>query len=468
MSINVPYFYSDNEVLNRAARIALGDIAGNCIPFHDGLLEEEKICIMAGLDYNTPWTRDAAINTMNALCIMDKEIAYNTLLAVCERKGGKTYIGGQYWDAIIWVVGAWQYYLVNSDEKFLDFAIETIKNSLEYFEQTEFDEQTGLFMGAAVYGDGIAAYPDKYAKIKNHLTGILDWPASNQDLASERGYGVPMKALSTNCVYYAAYVILAEMLKIRQQDNELYVDKAEALQHAINKNFWNYETGRYDYLFDEEICCDYAEGLGLAFAILFGVADKEKRVQIVKNTPITEHGIACVWPSFNRYRIGNHYGRHSGTIWPHVQGYWALAMLKEKNTSGFEKELFSMAYKAVSDMQFAEIYHPVTGEIYGGMQERMNEGISVWKSCAKQTWSATAFWAMIYYGIVGLEFTQDRVYVNPYLPTTVDHIELKNLKINEAVVTIVVDRYSDNGSVLEIPKDLTGKHTFYMGCKRGD
>ena len=463
MSIQVPFFNSDNRLLNRAARIATGDIAGNCIPFCDGLLEEEKICIMAGIDYNTPWTRDTAINTMNALSIMDKEVAYNTLLSVCESRNEKTYVGGQYWDAIIWAIGAWQYYLINSDEDFLDFAIETIRNSLEHFEQTEFDEEIGLFMGAAVYGDGIAAYPDKYAKIKNHMTDILDWPESNPQKTSKKGFGIPMKALSTNCVYYAAYQILAKMLEVRKQEHRIYEVKAQDLKNAINQYFWNEETERYDYIFDDEIRCDSAEGLGLAFAILFGIADKEKCDKIIKNTPITEHGIACVWPSFDRYRIGNHYGRHAGTVWPHIQGFWALAMLKEDNISGFEKELFSMAYKAEQDMQFAEIYHPLTGEIYGGMQEDINDGLKVWGSCKKQTWSATAFWSMIFYGIVGLEYHLDKVHVKPYLPRVIDHVELKNLKVGNANVTIIVDRNSGFPREMYIPKDLTGKHIFYLG-----
>ncbi len=462
--INVPYFYSDNGILNRAARIAIGDIAGNCIPYRDGLLNEEKVCIMAGLDYNTPWTRDAAINTMNAISIMDKDVAINTLLSVCEERNGKKYIGGQYWDAIIWAIGAWQYYLVNNDEKFLQFSLDVVKNSLEWFEETELDVNTGLFMGAAVYGDGVAAYPDKYAKMNKHETCILDWPESNKEKISKTGFGIPMKALSTNCVYYAAYMIVAKMCILNNQSNEEYLKKAQDLKDAINKYFWNSETGRYDYLFDDEIRCDSAEALGLAFAVLFGVADKEKCDSIIKNTYVTEHGIACVWPSFERYRIGNHYGRHAGTVWPHAQGYWAMAMLKANNPYAFDKELFEMAYKAVKDMQFAEIYHPISGEIYGGAQENFADGIIEWKSCEKQTWSATAFWLLIFYGIIGLEFGEDNIKIAPHLPRTVNYIELKNLNLGNANITIIIEANSGNENSVVIPKNIEGNHIFYLSC----
>ena len=466
MGINIPYFFSDNNILNRACRIASGDIAGNCVPFQDGLLKEEKVCMIAGLDYETPWTRDTAINTMNALCISDPQTAHNTLLSVCFEENGKTYIGGQYWDAIIWALGAWQYYLVNSDREFLVFAADTIANTLGHYELEEFDEQDGLFTGVAVYGDCVAAYPDKYALTRGHDSSILVWPESNHDLRREKGYGIPMKALSTNCVYYAAYMVEAEMCCSLNRDSGEYRNKAEKLKEAINRNFWNEKTGRYDYFFDDGLRCDAAEGMGLAFAILFGIADEEKCRSIIENTYVTDHGIACVWPSFDRYRIGNHYGRHAGTVWPHIQGFWALAMLRCGERTAFEKEMLSLAHKANRDKHFSEIYHPVTGEPYGGLQENGRKGISYWDSCEKQTWSATAFWAMVYYGLFGLKFSEDAVTVSPYLPTAVDHMELKNLTVGKATVSIIVDRSSDAPSGIRIPKDLTGNHTFQCGAGR--
>ena len=61
---------------------------------------------MAGLDYPTPWTRDAAINTLFAAAEMMPDIAKNTLLSVLETRDGEPCISGQYWDRIIWALGA--------------------------------------------------------------------------------------------------------------------------------------------------------------------------------------------------------------------------------------------------------------------------------------------------------------------------------------------------------------------------
>lgn len=462
MSIDLPVFHSDSEILNRAVRIASGDIAGNCLPFRAGLLDSEKLCVMAGLDYDTPWTRDAAINVTNALCIFDREISKNTLLAVCDEIDDSPYIAGQYWDAIIWAIGAWQYLCVNNDPEFARFAYEVIGNTLKKMETDEFDPRIGLFRGGAVYGDGIAAYPDKYTKTFQNQTGILDWPAANPESRAKKGFGVPMFTLSTNCVYYAAYRVAAALAGQHHANPVPYMEKAEALKNAVNRNFWNESTGRYDYLFDDTLRCDHAEALGLAFAVLFGIASPAQCQSIMRSTPVTAQGIACVWPSFERYRIGDHYGRHSGTIWPHAQGFWALACLNTGNYAGFDHEFWSLAKKANRDMQFAEIYHPITGLIYGGMQETTTQGIQEWKSCNKQTWSATAYWSMILYGLFGLHFAENTVTVRPHLPVGVDHMEIHNLQIGQGIYSILVDRASEGSDHIILTKADCGKHTVHL------
>ena len=62
--------------------------------------------IIAGLGYSTPWTRDAAINIWNAGALICPEISRSTLESVLTEKDGILHIGGEYWDAIIWVTGA--------------------------------------------------------------------------------------------------------------------------------------------------------------------------------------------------------------------------------------------------------------------------------------------------------------------------------------------------------------------------
>ena len=64
--MHYPFLKSSNRDLEHAYRLAVATLAANTLPFKDGLLETEKPVIIAGLGYETPWTRDAAINTWNA------------------------------------------------------------------------------------------------------------------------------------------------------------------------------------------------------------------------------------------------------------------------------------------------------------------------------------------------------------------------------------------------------------------
>jgi hypothetical protein len=195
----VPEITTSSSAVNCPVRIALGDLLGNIQPFQDGLLNEPLPVLLAGLNYDTPWTRDAAINVWNSLGSIWPGVARNTLMSVLEYKPGGLRIAGQYWDAIIWTLGAWAYYLSTGDVEFLALADNAIRNSLEHYRLEEFDSHSGLYRkdkanGPAVYGDGVSAYPDRYSP--GGTSSILDWVKSNPTQKADRGYGIPMMALS--------------------------------------------------------------------------------------------------------------------------------------------------------------------------------------------------------------------------------------------------------------------------------
>ena len=424
----VPCFRSSSPVLNRAFRLALGGITINTQCIRQGILREEKPCVMAGLDYPSPWTRDAAINVCQAVALLDPVVAQYTMLSVLEEKDGKVLIGDQYWDKIIWSIGAERIWKVTGNREWLRFAYGVIRDTIGILEAEEFDPSDGLFRGAAVYGDGVSAYPEKYRN-PSLSAGILRWSDEHPEERFPVGGGLPMKALSTNCVYAETYRILADMAGALRKDSREWAGKASRLKEAINRICWNEKTGRYDYLAGE---CDAQEGLGLAFAILFGIADEERTESLIRNTTISPNGIPCVYPSFAPYDTDG-FGRHSGTVWPHIQGFWARAMLKAGHPELFEKELFALAKNAERDMQFAEIYHPENGESYGGIQEGGGEYL-LWRSCVWQTWSATAFLSMVLDGI----FDPLETGMGPMLPSGLKYAELRNLRLRDRDIHITL------------------------------
>lgn len=462
--MSIPFLITDNPKINRAYRLATATLSANILPFKDGLLEREEPVIIAGLGYSTPWVRDTSINTANAGALLFPKEAKNTLLAVLNRDEDGCFIDGEYWDSIIWACGAWQYYILWGDTEFLHLAYTAIENSLAFFEKTEFSEKLGLFRGGACYGDGIAAYPDHWAK--HGQSGIIHSARHYADLISDRGagfvkdcrklstndgVGLPIYTLSTNCLYYQVYIIADKMAKILEKEQR-HAKQAENIKNAINRIFWNSEKGSYNYIFDEFGGCDYQEGLGISFAILFGIANKEQTESIFENYKTTPHGIPCVYPSFARYkRTPDDYGRHSGTVWPHIQGFWADAAAKNGRTDIFETEFLLQTENALRYNQFAELYHPTSGEMYGGLQENGEKGIGEWWGSEPfQTWSATAYLRDVYRDICGITFTLDGISFTPVGTSLTSKTELRTLRYKNAVINLTITGNGDKITAFKI------------------
>lgn len=429
--LSIPSLKTANPIIDDAFQIAVGDIAGNVLPFCEGLLREPRPVLMAGLNYKTPWTRDASINTWNGAGLLMPEVTKNTLLSVLLQEEGHVRIGGEYWDAIIWTIGAWYQYLYTGDREFLALAYEATVASLDYFEKTEWNGKTGLFRGPACYGDGVAAYPDLYAQT-NGSSSIKQWPVCNPRLASKPGEGIGMQSLSTNCLYAAAYKIAGQMeaeLQGGSSGSSRWRSKAEELKQRIAEHFWDEERGTFRYLVDEYGGSSAQEGIGLSFAVLLGIADEAQARKIFDNVHITPSGMPCLWPNFARYQRpdGGAFGRHSGTVWPHIQGFWAEAALCHGRMDLFLHELTALAGFACRDGHFAEIYHPLDGSIYGGIQEGAAHPDMKWDSLFRQTWSATGFLRMILFGLLGMEFTVEGLRISPVLPEKLGPLRLEGL-----------------------------------------
>jgi glycogen debranching enzyme len=446
----IPSLKTDHRTINDAYRIAIGDLVGNVSLFQDGLLDEPAAVILAGLDYATPWTRDASINAWNGASLIMPDMARNTLLSVLDRTEGEIRIGGQYWDCIVWTTGAWHHYLYTGDREFLALALVATRNSLVYFEKTEFDATVNLFRGPG-WSDGVAGYPMEYAD-SGGASAILDWPKCNPDKTSSPGYGIPMQALSTNCLYYNAYVTAGRMARVLGvPPDPLWASKAKSLRESIHRHFWNEERGCYRFLVGPFGTCDHQEGLGHSYALLFGIAGPQQAEAIFRNLHITAAGIPCAWPSFPRYDSadGMAFARHAGTVWPQIQGFWAEAAARYGKPKVFAHELFNLAQHARRDRQFAEIYHPLSGEIYGGMQEASGKGIIPWKATSRQTWAATAYLRMILLGLVGMRPDCDGLRLRPSVPDGISFVEIENVKYRNMDLKITI-----HGTGTEI-KDCT-------------
>ena len=99
-------------------------------------------------------------------------------------------------------------------------------------------------------------------------------------------------------------------------------------------------------------------------------------------------------------------------------------------------ELVRLTEYANRDDQFVEIYHPDTGLPYGGEQE----GGVCCRSCARQTWSATAYIRLVLFGLVGMRFSTSGLTFEPYLPDSISRLQLSGLHYRGREISVKVER----------------------------
>jgi glycogen debranching enzyme len=425
--------------------------------------------LAAGGDYGGEWTRDIAINSWNGVSLFRPNVAEASLWSVTIHKDT---IGQQFWDKIIWSIAAFNHYLVTGDKAFLARAYSCSVNTMKQLEQITFDSRYGLFMGPSVFNDGIAGYPEPVYEPGNHSGSVLDHKNSYH-----------IKCLSTNCIYYEAYKVLAQMnnlLSGNADDSHAYLLKAGTLKASILKNFYNTDTNTLNYLIDQNGKADHSqEALGISFAVMFGVIDREKAKLLVDNAVVSNYGIPSITPDFPRYSRDKP-GRHNNLIWPFINGFFANAAIVSGSYKTFDHELNALTHLALDEdkgnCNFREIYNPNTGKPDGGYQDWGAEHPDYhWESCKMQTWSATACISMVIKGLVGMKFNENSITFDPYLPDGIGTLELKDVNYRNSILNITLkgkgnlissfalDGKNQPGNT--IPSSLKGMHVITIILK---
>jgi hypothetical protein len=442
----------------------------NSIPYDPGvynrtglLTDPPGLMFRAGGGYEQPWTRDASINCWNAGSLLSARVARNTLWAVCERREDGQLIvqqDNQWWDQVIWAVAAWSHHTLTGDRQFLPNAYETVTNTLAQARATRYDKDHGLFRGPAVMQDGIAGYPTPPYEPGNGSSFVLDHEGSDQ-----------LMCLSTNCLHVGAFrsaARMAQALGRPQQEIRALHAEADELRRRINEQLWIRETGLYGYFLHGQgrragELDPSEESLGLALAVIFGVADRHRTALLLDRHHRLPHGVVSVWPHFGRFS-DERPGRHEGMVWPMIQGYWAQAAALGGRVDLLAEEISKLASLVRgSDGEFYELYDPLSGAVHGGWQVGHQ-----WDSQPQQTWSATAYLSMVHNGVFGMRFDTDGLRFAPSLPDGWGPVRLSALPYRDATLDVTLNgrgnrvrRVAFDGRHAPhafVPADSTGTH----------
>ncbi|WP_103960963.1 MGH1-like glycoside hydrolase domain-containing protein [Nonomuraea solani] len=403
--------------------------------------------IRAGGGYPAPWTRDASINAWYAASLLSPDAARDTLLAVT----GETLVqqDDQWWDQIIWAVAAWNHVVVTGDEDFLARAYPIAAATMEVLDKERLDGRYGLYRGGAVMQDGISGYPEPPNDPGIESSFVLDYPRAHS-----------IMCLSTNAVYAGAHRALARMAAALGADGRPHLARADATRAAVNRWLWREDAGLYGYFLSEDGRLDpHQEALGLAMAILFGVADERRAALIAANTHREPRGVVNVWPHFDRYGPGRP-GRHNAICWPMVMGVWGDAMARSGHANRFHETLDDLIGLFGGD-GLSEVYNAITGLPDGGWQQGRQ-----WPSEPDQTWSATTMLGLVHHGLFGIRLTPEGMRFSPMMPAHWRDAALNGLRYRDMTLRITVSGGGttvrsvrlDGREVDLVPATLTGHH----------
>ena len=379
-----------------------------------GLLRHDRM-FRAGGEYDTPWTRDAAVNTWNAGRFTDPATARNTLLAVCAPdENGLPIIqpDSQKWDRVVWIIGAWQYYLATGDTEFLEIAKGITDRSLKQLRLERYDEGFGLYRGSSFFNDGIAGYPLDLCEPGMDSSFVGDHPKCDE-----------IFCLSTNVLYCEALRIASRMGGSEAQWRSFRENLRRKFRNPDGSlRYIRYPDGRHD---------DSVELAGHAFGVLFDVFPG----RVLEHLHREAFGIPSIMPPFPGLFSPEKPGRHNNLVWPFLNGFYIRAAAKWGMADAVETELKLMTGLFCDN--FREIYSPYDGQPHGGWQLG-GDGCQghLWHSCVDQTWSATGYLGAVFSGVFGIEPGEDALTLRPCVPEDLADSVLYDLNLRGWELTV--------------------------------
>ncbi len=426
-----PEFGSSSLLLDALYNMALDEMI---------MLMEDDGTFRTGKEWAGVWTRDLSYATVLSLAHLDPERCMTSLMRkVSDNRIIQDTGTGGAWpvssDRVVWALAAWEIYKYTGDREWLAKAFEIVRNSLAADSKTVTDHVTGLIRGESSF---------------------LDWRKQTYPLWMEPADIYGSLNLGTNTAYCQALRVAGLMAEELGEADE-WSAMAETLSENINRQLWIEEKGYYgQYLYGRNFrsVSPRAEALGEAFSVLFGIADDERKLKVLQNTPVTPYGITCIYP-----QIPGIPPYHNNGIWPFVQAFWTIANAEAKQVGAVEEGLASIIRPAALFLTNKENFVAENGDFAG---TEINSD--------RQLWSVAAMLTMYHRVILGISFGEDRIVFSPVIPESFrDTYTLTGLKYRNAVFNISVKGWGDGISSFRIDgtespdhfiaSGMTGTHT---------
>ncbi len=247
-------------------------------------------------------------------------------------------------------------------------------------------------------------------------------------LAEVQGYVFAAKTVIARC---------ARRLHLADEARRLEAD-ALRLARAFEISFWCEELGTYAIALDggKRPCAVKSSNAG---QLLFsGMIQPDRAARVVQDLLgprfFSGWGIRTIARGEARY---NPMSYHNGSVWPHDNALIALGLARYGFKDGVAS-LFKGLFDAAAYMDLRRL-----PELFCGFQRQPNRGPTLYPvACSPQAWASATPFSLVEASL-GLEFDPGRSEIrlrNPALPSFLEDVTLRNLRLGEASVDVVVRR----------------------------
>jgi glycogen debranching enzyme len=237
--------------------------------------------------------------------------------------------------------------------------------------------------------------------------------------------------------------------------------QAAALAQRFESAFWCPDLDTYALALDGEKRPCRVKTSNAGQLLFTGIVKPERAAKIAEGLLgpdfFSGWGIRTVSSAEQRY---NPMSYHNGSIWPHDNALIALGFARYGVKRAIDK-VFKGLFEAASYMELRRL-----PELFCGFQRRQGRGPTLYPvACSPQAWASGAPLLMLQASL-GMEFDpfQDEIrFRDPHLPSFLDSVLLRNLRLGESKVDVMAHRQSGNVSIEIVRAEGSSRVSVILG-----
>lgn len=294
-------------------------------------------------------------------------------------------------------------------------------------------------------GDGFV----EYARQTDHGLVQQGWKDSNDSVFYSDGKLAvgPIALCEVQSYVYAAKRGIARVARDLGQADlaQKLEEQAEKLRVKFESDFWCDELGMYVLALDGQKKKCRVRSSNAGHCLFSGIAP-DAHVQSINQALLSPAfysgwGIRTIVTGEKRY---NPMSYHNGSMWPHDNAVIAYGSLRRPN-----KDVALRVLSGLLDLSQNVNLHRLP-ELICGFSRRPGKGPTLYPvACSPQAWAAGSVF-MVLQSCLGLEACakEQRVYLyHSALPESLQHVQIRNLRVGNACVDLAFERYTETVGV---------------------